>query len=148
MKRLRVLGVATLLVVGCSASTSDVSGGKLTATGCRSQVPLGDQLRIRAQWTAPKIGRYTLVRLDVAGNFTVNKVFDEALSHAQPNGVPGEYDLPGPRSAKTKKSILALITARRPGTSTITTRIWGSGDAVSAPPDNAASFRCIVAIQP
>lgn len=149
MKRVCVLAVSTLVLAGCNASTSDVGGGKLTATGCRSRIPLGAQLRIRAQWTAPKISTYTLVRLDGAGNFRINDVFDETLSRAESNGVSGEYHLPGPRKVETKKTIVAVITADRAEKhNTINVSVWGSGNVLSAPPSDAASISCAVAVNP
>ena len=148
MKPACAVGTVALLLAGCSASTSDVGGGKLTATGCSSQVRLGDQLRIRVQWTAPKIAKYTLLRLEGAGDFTIKQIVDETRSHAWPNGVGGEYDLPGPRSAGSKKTIVALLAANKsPSHNTIEISVWGSGDAVSARPDNAASVACAVAVR-
>jgi hypothetical protein len=148
MKRQWLAGVLGLLLAGCNASTSDVGGGRLTATGCRSRVALRDQMRIRAEWTAPKIARYTLIRLEGVRRFTIKSVVDETKSDARPNGVSGEYDLPGPQSPGTKKTIVALIVANKGSKNTITTRVWGSGNAVSTPPDNAASVRCAVAVTP
>jgi hypothetical protein len=146
MTRGWVAGVVGLLLAGCNASTSDVGGGKLTATGCRSRVAPGDQMRIRAQWTAPKIARYTLVRLEGVGRFTIKSVVDETQSRGRPNGVSGEYDLPGPQSPATKKTIVAVIAANKASNTTITTRVWGSGNAVSTPPGNAASVSCAVVV--
>jgi hypothetical protein len=143
-----VVGVAGLLLAGCGASASDIGGGKLTATGCQPHLAVGHQMKIRVRWTAPKIAKYTLVRLDGARDFTVNSVDDEAMSRGQPNGVNGEYDLPGPRSAKTAKTIVAVIGAARAGDhNTIKLSVWGSGDALSAPPSDVASVSCSVAVR-
>lgn len=147
MKRVCVVALSTLVLAGCNASTSDVGGGKLTVAGCQPRIGVGAQITIRTQWTAPRIARYTLVRLDGVGDFTIKEIVDETRSHARPNGVGGEYDLPGPQSAGSKKTIMALMAANRaPSHNTIEIRVWGSGDAVSPPPDNAASVGCAIAV--
>ncbi len=140
--------VAGLLLAGCNASTSDVGGGKLTATGCQSRISVGDQMRIRARWTAPKIARYTLIRLEGVPSFSIERVVDETRSRGRSNGVGGEYDLPGPQSPGTEKAIVALFAATTAADNAITLRVWGSGNAVSPPPDNAASVSCAVAVDP
>jgi hypothetical protein len=146
--RVCVLGMATLLLAGCNATTSDVGGGKLTATGCRSRVLVGDELRVRVQWTATKVAKYTLVRLDGVGNFRVNGVFDETLSRAKSNGVSDEYDLPGPATPRATKRVVAVITARKAGNSTMIVSVWGSGNLISEPPNDVASISCAVAVNP
>lgn len=147
IKRRWVVGVVGLVLAGCNVSTSDVGGGKLTASGCQSRIHVGDQIGIRAQWTAPKIARYTLVRLEGVGSFTVNRIVDETQSRAKSTPVSGEYDLPGPQSAGTKKTIVALIAANKVQNKTITLTVWGSGDVVSAAPSDAASVKCAVAVE-
>src|SRR5437870_3211410 len=130
MERACAAGTVALLLAGCSASTSDVGGGKLTAAGCLPRIGVGDQIKIRTHWTAPRIARYTLVRLEGAGDFTVKQIVDETRAHARPNGAPSEYDLPGPRSAGSKKTIVALLAANKaPSHNTIEISVWGSGDA-------------------
>ena len=142
-------GVAALVLTGCGVSASDIGGGKLTATGCSSRTSVGHQIKIRAEWTAPKIARYTLVRLDGVSNFNVDEIFDENLSHAQSGGVTGEYDLPGPQSARTKKTIVALISANKAETrNVIKISVWESGDLISALPSDAASVSCSVVVNP
>jgi hypothetical protein len=147
----RTLGAAVLalLLAGCNASIGDVGGGKLTITGCPSRIAVGEQFKLRAQWTAANAARNTLLRLEGGSNFRVNKVFDETMSRAQPNAVSGEYDLPGPRKAGSKKTIVVLISAKRAGDhNTIEMRVWGSGNVISAAPGDAASISCAVAISP
>jgi hypothetical protein len=140
--------LAAAVIAGCSASPSDVGGGNITATGCKSQMSVGEQAAIRSRWRAPKIAKYTVVWLHGVKNFTVNNVFDEHLSHAQPSDVSEEYDLPGPQSTRTNKAVVAIITAHKAGSNTIKIRVWGSGNFDSAPPSNAASLSCSVVINP
>jgi hypothetical protein len=144
------LGLAVVTLAGCASSSSSSSGGggKLTATGCQSQMFIGDQMKIRAKWTAAAKGKYTVFWLDGADNFTVNNIFDETLSTAQSNDISGEYDLPGPTSAGQTKTIVALITANKAGNNTINISVWSSNGFDSGPPDNAASLSCSVAINP
>jgi hypothetical protein len=109
---------------------------------------VGEQMKIRAQWTAPNPAKYTHFWLHGTSNFTLNDVFDETLSRAQSSDVSGQYALPGPRSAGSKKTIVALMTARKAGNSTIEIRVWGSGYFDSAPPSDAGSVSCSVAVGP
>jgi hypothetical protein len=109
---------------------------------------VGDQMKIRAQWTAPDPAKYTHLGLHGASNFTINEVSDETLSRAQSSDVSGQYVLMGPRSSGTTKTIVVLMTARRAGNNSIVMSVWGSGDFDSAPPSNAASARCSAAIYP
>jgi hypothetical protein len=109
---------------------------------------VGQQMKIGVRWTAPDPAKYTHLWLHGAGNFTVNEVFDETLSRAQPSDVSGQYDLPGPRSAGANKTIVGLMTARKASSNTIDIRVWGSGNFDSAPPSDAASVSCSSAVGP
>lgn len=142
-----ILGLAAVAVGGCSASSGEVAGGKLSATGCQSQLSVGDQMTTRIKWTAPGSAKYTLLWLDGADNFTINNIFDETLSHAKSNDISGEYDLPGPRKGQTK-TIAAVITANKPGNNTVNITVWGSNEFNAAPPDSSSPLSCDVAINP
>lgn len=109
---------------------------------------VGDQMKIRARWKASAAGKYTLFWLDGADNFTINNIFDDTLSTAQSNDVSGEYDLPGPSGKGVVKTVVALITANKPGNNTVNISMWASHDFNSAPPSDAASLSCSVAINP
>lgn len=143
------VGLAAVALGGCSGSGSnDHGGGKLTASGCQSQMSVGNQMKVRAQWTASAKGKFTLFWLDGADNFTINNIFDETLNNAKSNDISGEYDLPGPQAAGDKKTIVALVTANKPGNNTINLSVWSSDDFNSAPPDNVTTVSCVVAINP
>ncbi len=144
--------VLALALAGCAGGRdSQMTSARLAASGCRSQLTVGNGLRVRLRVTntGGKDWPATFVLLTGAGDFTRNSIFDDSAHDGVDAGVDtfGFGQLP----AGQTKVIVVNLTAKSAGNDDIALSAWGDkpdSTGIQSIPTNPPGLSCSVAINP